>query len=228
MYKYETHLHTQNCSACSFSTPKQMVDALKEQGYAGTIITNHFYHGNTAIDRGLPWREFVECYEKDYLEAKEYGEKVGVKVFFGIEEGVGGGKEVIICGITPEALKNCEDFVNYTTEQMSSFVHENGGIIIAAHPFRKRSYISDPDTEPNPAFFDAIEGFNLGNAEEENTKGLEFAKNCGLPSTSGGDVHVAEHVGRSGIVFDYPIETDKQLVEGIKSGNFKLIGVDLL
>lgn len=227
MYKFETHLHTQNCSACSFSTPKQMIDALKEHGYAGTIITNHFYHGNTAIDRNLSWREFVEHYENDYLEAKEYGDKVGVKVFFGIEEAVGGGKEVIICGIDPEALKNCEDFLNYTVEQMSKFTHENGGIIIAAHPFRHRPYISEPDKEPDPDIFDAIEGFNLCNTEEENAKGLEFAKKCGLPSTSGGDVHVAEHVGRSGIVFDYPIENVEQFKEGVKSDNFKLIGVDL-
>lgn len=227
MYKYETHLHTQNCSACAYSTPKQMINALKEKGYAGTIITNHFYHGNTAIDRNLSWREFVEHYENDYLEAKEYGDSVGIKVFFGIEEGIGGGKEVIICGVTPEALKSCDDFVNYTTEQISEFAHKNGGIIIAAHPFRNRPYISNPDKEPDHTLFDAIEGFNLGNRDDENVKGLAFAKKHGLPATSGGDVHVAEHIGHSGIAFDYPIETDEQLVEGIKSGNFKLIGVDL-
>ena len=65
MYKYEIHLHTNNCSACAISSPEEMVDIAAEKGYSGIVITNHFYHGNTGVDRNLPWEEFVSCFEKD-------------------------------------------------------------------------------------------------------------------------------------------------------------------
>ena len=118
-----------------------MVDAAVEKGYSGIILTNHFYHGNTCVDRDLPWVEFVDAYEQDYLVAKKYGEEKGLKVFFGIEEGYDAGKEILIYGISPEALKKCSDFITMDPSQMADFVHQNGGITVCAHPFRNRSYI---------------------------------------------------------------------------------------
>ena len=49
-FKYETHMHTSASSACGCNTPEEMVEAYKNAGYAGIIITDHHYGGNTAID----------------------------------------------------------------------------------------------------------------------------------------------------------------------------------
>ena len=52
-YRYEMHLHTAPCSLCAVATMEEMVAACREKGYAGFVVTNHFYHGNTGIDRSL-------------------------------------------------------------------------------------------------------------------------------------------------------------------------------
>ncbi len=72
-YKYETHLHTSEGSACASSTSKEMVNAAVEHNYSGIIITEHFPSGNTCFDRNLPWKDFVSAYADVYYKAKEYG-----------------------------------------------------------------------------------------------------------------------------------------------------------
>ena len=73
MYKFEIHLHTNNCSACAISDPEEIIDAAVQKGYSGIVVTNHFYHGNTSIDRNLPWKDFMNSYINDYLELIEFG-----------------------------------------------------------------------------------------------------------------------------------------------------------
>ena len=81
-----------------------MGDAAIKTGYSGFVITNHFYHGSTAIDRNLSWEAFVDAYREDFETTRNYGEKMGIQVFFGIEECYAKGKEMLIYGISPEQL----------------------------------------------------------------------------------------------------------------------------
>ena len=73
-YKYQLHIHTAACSLCGKLTPEDLCQALLDNGYQGAVITNHFLHGNTALDRTLPWEDFVRAYEEDYLACKRYGD----------------------------------------------------------------------------------------------------------------------------------------------------------
>lgn len=41
-YKYETHMHTSEGSACGASSGAEQVEAYYNAGYAGIIITDHF------------------------------------------------------------------------------------------------------------------------------------------------------------------------------------------
>ena len=68
MYKYEMHLHSKGCSLCSISTAEELITAAKDKGYSGVVFTNHFFRGNTCIDRKLPWESFVSAYEEDYFD----------------------------------------------------------------------------------------------------------------------------------------------------------------
>ena len=223
MYKYEMHLHTSACSACAISTGEEYVLAAKKKGYTGIIITNHFYHGNTSISRKTPWKEFVEMYKNDYLETKKAGEKHGIEVLFGLEEGYGGGKETLIYGIDPDLIINTPEFLHMTIDEMSAFVRANGGFIACAHPFRDRVYIAEPRKEPNAKLFDAVESYNVGNSEQDNRLAEEFCKKTGLYRISGGDTHLADNLGRAGIAFYERITTNEQLVAALKQGNYKLI-----
>ena len=82
-YLYETHMHTMEASKCSDSPAREYISRYRDFGYDGIIITDHFYHGNCAIDRSLPWPEFVRRFCLGYYHAREEGERQGFPVFFG-------------------------------------------------------------------------------------------------------------------------------------------------
>ncbi|MBE6728006.1 MAG: hypothetical protein E7562_05100 [Ruminococcaceae bacterium] len=223
MYIYETHIHTSACSGCARSTAIEHIDKAIEVGYSGIILTNHFYGGNTCIDRKLPWFDFVDAYRKDYIIAKEYAEKHNFDVIFGLEDGYGGGKEMLIYGIEPEAVMNEPDYPKMNLKEKSEFIHSCGGIVSSAHPFRHRSYILEPDTPPDASCFDAVEVFNFNNADEENDKALLFCIENNLLPISGGDSHIITELGGSGIVFNHRVKTEAELVTALRERDYKLV-----
>ena len=222
MYKYEMHIHSCACSACARSDSLEIVDAAKKGGYSGLVFTNHFYHGNTAIDRALEWKDFVMPYYEDYLKAREYGKTIDIDVLFGIEEGYGKGKEALIYGVDPLIIANTPKLAETDIEFLSSFVRENGGFIACAHPFRDRGYITDADEEPDMRYFDAVEVYNQHNSDEDNKKAEEFVIKNNLKTISGGDHHIAEEVATSkaGIVVSKRIRDEKELVRVLKSDSY--------
>lgn len=223
MYKYEMHLHSCGTSACGVSEAVEYIEAAKQSGYAGMVFTNHFYRGNTAVSRDIPWRDFVWTYRDEYLRAREVGEREGIDVLFGLEEGYGGGKECLIYGISPEAVALEKSFPRLPIAELSQFVRENGGFIAAAHPFRQRVYISNPNEKPDLRFFDAIEVYNRGNSLEDNLTAEAFALETGVPVISGGDVHSTSGFGTSGIAFEKRVRDGKELVALLKSGSYRLL-----
>ena len=70
MYKYETHLHTKECSLCATASGAYQAEAYKDAGYTGIIITDHFFRGNTNVRRDLPWEERIDLFCKGYENAK--------------------------------------------------------------------------------------------------------------------------------------------------------------
>ena len=81
-YMYETHLHTCQSSACGWTKGRDYVPYYQDMGYAGIIVTDHFFRGNTAVKKHLPWQERVNQFCIGYEDAREAGEKAGFSVFF--------------------------------------------------------------------------------------------------------------------------------------------------
>ena len=98
------HTHTTPCSKCAPMTHSELIDSLVAGGYNGCVLTNHFFKGNSGIDRNLPWNEFVALYEKDYVECKKAAEKFDLDIIFAIEEHLFDGLEILCYGITPDFL----------------------------------------------------------------------------------------------------------------------------
>jgi hypothetical protein len=48
-FKYETHLHTSEASACGSSHGAEYISVYKKLGYDGIFVTDHFFGGNTAV-----------------------------------------------------------------------------------------------------------------------------------------------------------------------------------
>ncbi|MBP3569135.1 MAG: PHP domain-containing protein [Lachnospiraceae bacterium] len=214
-YLYETHLHTKEGSACSRSTAKELVQAYKAAGYTGIMVTDHFYRGNTAIDRNCSWEDWVEAYCKGYENAREEGEKMGLQVFFGWEESYQG-TDFLIYGLDKEWLKKHPELKEISIEEQYELVHKEGGMVIQAHPYREAGYI--PEIRLFPQAIDGVEVKNAshyGRAPEEDgrssydAKALRFADKYQLPYTGGSDIHNSEKLLYGGMEFSRKL-TDVQ------------------
>lgn len=222
MYIYEMHQHTAPCSKCGHADPRELVKALKRDGLSGVVLTNHFLHGNTGIDRNLPWEDFVRAYENDYLTAKKAGEAEDIDVIFGIEEHIGNGKEVLLYGITPEMLYAHPEMADGKLETIYKAVHEYGGLVFQAHPFRDRSYIPDPNEKIPLEFIDGIESYNASNQGDENIRAHEYAQQNGKLESAGSDAHWEDFENRFGIACEHRIKNSEELVKTLLNKDYKL------
>ncbi|MBQ7821620.1 MAG: PHP domain-containing protein [Clostridia bacterium] len=220
MYKYEMHIHSKPCSGGGADIEEHM-EALRDKGYSGMVITNHFYNGDTRIDRALPWNEFCDAYREDYERGKAYSKKYDFDLLFGIEENVGSGKEILIYGITPDFLYN-EKLKHATVSEYVELVHKLGGLVFQAHPYRNRQYITAPGPLDELALLDGIEVFNASNTPEDNEKARELAEKLSLRCTVGSDGHSAASGGRTAIVSKQRIRTEQELANILKSGDYEL------
>lgn len=194
-YRYETHLHTKEGSACSQSTAEELVTAYKAVGYTGIMVTDHFYRGNTAVDRNCSWEDWVEAYCKGYENAKAAGDKVGLQVFFGWEESHQG-TDFLIYGLDKEWLKKHPELREVTVEEQYELVRKDGGMVIQAHPYREAWYI--PEIRLFPKSVDGVEVCNASHYGKDpgedgrsayDAKALAYADKYQLPYTGGSDIH---------------------------------------
>lgn len=222
-YKYQMHTHTYPCSDCSRLSPEELVESLVAGGYTGCVLTNHFFHGNTGIDRSLSWKKFVSHFEKDYLLCKKLGEEQDLDILFGIEEGVGGGLEILCYGITPQTLYQNPQLAFGSLRNWYEVLDRSGALCIQAHPYRERDYIPHPALLP-PKYIHGIEVYNVANSEKNNLEAQAAAKEH--PQwilVAGADCHDAKRVCMSGIATHQRIRTEEQLAQVLKNGDYKLL-----
>lgn len=222
-YLYETHLHTSLGSACAKGSPEEMARACKAYGYTGIFVTEHNWNGNTAIDRNLPWEEWVDAFCQGYERARAEGERIGLDVFFGYESGYQG-TEFLIYGVDGAWLKNHPQIEEAAVEEQYRLIHEAGGLVMHAHPFREASYI--PETRLYPAWVDGVEGVN---AAHSNTRSIEhyhpdydkkaaaYAREHGLLMSAGSDIHTTDLWG-GGMAFRRKLRCVEDYVQAVLGG----------
>lgn len=222
-YLYETHLHTKEASACSQNTAEELVHAYKTAGYTGIMVTDHFYRGNTAIDRNCAWEDWVEAYCKGYENAKAAGDKVGLQVFFGWEESHQG-TDFLIYGLNKEWLKKHPELKEITIQEQYELIHREGGMVIHAHPYREAWYI--PEIRLFPDYIDGVEVLNAshyGRSQREDgrsfydIRAMEYAKNYHLPLTGGSDIH-STNLLYGGMAFRRKLETVQDYMREVLAG----------
>ena len=188
-YRYETHLHTKEVSACGHTHAKDYIKFYKERGYDGIIFTDHFFNGNCGIPRDLPWEERIDAFCRGYELAKEEGDRTGFLVLFGWEFNFEG-DEYLTYGLDKEWLRAHPEIMEDTREEYYRRIHGAGGLVVQAHPYRERGYLNA--VRLNPYFVDAVEYINIGNEPYMDELVPEYAKRYGLPMTGGTDMHNIE------------------------------------
>lgn len=204
-------------------SPEELAESLHSGGYQGCVITNHFFHGNTGIDRNLPWDAFVAEYEKDYLKCKKAAQKYDLDIIFGLEEHLFGGLEILCYGITPQFLYDNPCLANSEPKIWYDALHSFGALCIQAHPYRERGYITNPGPLPIE-FIDGVEVYNYSNKFEENDIAEEFvSQHPNFVLTSGADAHSGNLMCKAGIETNVRITDEKILAHVLKLKKYQLI-----
>jgi histidinol phosphatase-like PHP family hydrolase len=206
-YLYETHLHTSYASACGISTGAEYVRQYKKMGYTGIIVTDHFYNGNTAISRSLPWKEWVNEFCRGYEETRNEGERQGLDVFFGWEETFDNCDDYLIYGLDKAWLMEHPEAKNWSRGEQYRAVKAAGGCVVQAHPFRQHNYIHKVIL--SAGCVDGVEAANAGNYEQSyDALAMRYAKKNGLPVTAGSDMHDARQICNEWL---FGVYTEKKL-----------------
>lgn len=216
MMRWETHAHTAEGSACARTSAADMAIGCKKAGYDGMFVTDHFYHGNTAVDRTLPWAEWVRQFSLGYYHAKETGGRIGLRVCFGWEYSFDG-SDFLTYGLSPEWLTAHPETISLELPDYLRLIRDAGGCIVHAHPFREASwYISTIRLLPD--FVDGVEVFNGGNHEPVfNDRALWYAESYGLPQTAGSDAHSGEAF-TGGILTDCDLRSTEDYPAIVREG----------
>lgn len=219
-YLYETHLHTCQGSACGRSTGSEHARYYKEIGFQGIIVTDHFFGGNTAVPYDLPWRERVDMFCAGYEDALCEGQKIGLDVFFGWEQGYGD-DEYLVYGLDKRWLLNHPEVERWSRREQLEGVHRYGGCVIQAHPFRTRHYIQHVRLAPQ--YCDGIEAANAGNKPANDAYALRYGQMMRFPMTAGSDNHYSrpgmlESGAIMGISLERKLSGIGDLVQLMRSG----------
>lgn len=219
-YLYETHLHTSQASACARDTGANMATACKEYGYTGIFVTDHNWGGNTSIDPRLDWDRWVDQFCLGYEQAKAKGDQIGLDVFFGYEAGYDG-TEFLIYGIDKAWMKEHPRLRFATAEEQYTLVHEAGGLVVHAHPFREEYYI--PKVRLFPEWVDGVEGINAAHHQYPGVgrdkrvfdkSAVSYAHKYHFPMSAGSDIHSVNLFG-GGVAFRRKLESAQDYVRAI-------------
>ncbi|MDR2759075.1 MAG: PHP domain-containing protein [Spirochaetaceae bacterium] len=217
-FLYETHLHTSQASACGISEGHEYIRKYLALGYSGIIVTDHFFNGNTRINRNLPWKEWVTRFYRGYEDTRREGDRLGLDVFFGWEETFEG-DDYLIYGLDKEWLLKHPEAAHWTRREQYETVGLYGGCVVQAHPFRQHHYIDC--IHLSTGCVDAVEAANGGNQDPAyDALALAYAKSLGLPVTAGSDIHHTDQFQTEtiyGVYLDKKMTAIKDYVSAIKT-----------
>ncbi|AEF82831.1 PHP-associated domain-containing protein [Leadbettera azotonutricia] len=225
-YLYETHMHTSQASACGVSRGREYISRYKDLGYTGIIITDHFFGGNSAVDRSLPWKRRIELFCRGWEDAREEGARKGLDVFFGWEQTYDG-DDYLIYGLDKAWLMEHPESASWSRKQQFEGVGRAGGCVVQAHPFRQHFYIRRVTLAS--ALVHGVEAANGGNSEQSyDALAWAYAKKLGLPVTAGSDIHEACDVREGnvlGVWLDKKMETIADYVVAVKGNNIARLNI---
>jgi len=114
-------------------------------------------------------------------------------------------------------------------EELRRIVDRSGGVMIAAHPFRRYSVagvtmdVEEASQSPVLRWVDAAEVFNGLSTRAEVELAQEVLSRLGLRGVGGSDSHAPHTLGRCYTVFERPLATVQDLVKEVKASRFQAV-----
>lgn len=216
-YKFETHAHTSEISPCAQVKAKQVVQTYHENGYDGIVLTDHV--GNWSFDvMNGSWQDKIDNLARVYDEAKNTGQKLGIKVFFGIELALADPyRDHLVYGIDFDFLYKHEYIYEMNNKDFYKLAVENNFLLIAAHPFRYMQNTMDA------RYLHGVEVYN-GNMRQKNNndKALKWAKKNNMIELSGSDYHEVGDIS-AGIYLPSLPNTMLEFIDALRNNNHELV-----
>ncbi|MBQ8161795.1 MAG: hypothetical protein IJ083_13770 [Clostridia bacterium] len=155
------------------------------------------------MPRDLPWSEWAKRFHAGFEDVWNEGQKVGLDVFFGWEQCYAD-DEYLVYGLDLNWLIQHPEIATCTRQRQLELIHEGGGCVIQAHPFRFRAY--NRYVRLGLRFCDGIEAANKGNVARWDV----YARHMGLMyrkvMTAGSDNHDSTRIGPNEDVFGVALE----------------------
>ena len=221
-YLYETHVHTSEVSTCGRVPAADVVRQYIAHGYSGLVLTDHFNRYTFEKLGGCSWDEKVDHFLGGYAIACETAaaEKPDFSVMLGLELRLDcdADNDFLVYGADEAFLRKSDGLMQMSFDRMTDYVHENGLLLVQAHPFRPHMCIVDWNK------LDGVEVYN-GNPHHQSNNPVAdlWADRHGLLKTSGSYYHGdwGEHLG--GIQTDIPVTDSRQFADILRNGPYTLI-----
>jgi len=202
-FAVDLHTHTRHGSSCSYMEPVDLLRQARLVGLDAICITEH----------DVPW---------DRSSLRTLARKGHLLVLTGMEVSTELG-DVLVFGANgvPAGVSRAEE--------LRALVDGAGGVMIAAHPFRRffvpGAEASVEEALANPLFelVDAVEVFNGGGSRREQEFAVEVARRLPLPAVAGSDSHAPHTIGCCYTAFERPLATMADLIGELKSGRVKAV-----
>jgi predicted metal-dependent phosphoesterase TrpH len=208
MFTFDIHLHTDYYSSCSVISPEQLIQQAIEMRLDGLAITEHGIRWPDAKFDEL--RRLADPHGLILIDGQEvstYSSRNGMEgefLVFGVRKSLGS---------------------DFSAKELVETVHGEGGILIAAHPYKwsrlgKDRYYGAGDRVYELAL-DAIELYHPHHDAESLTKVRQAMKKLGLPGTGGSDAHQVHDIGCCVTVFKNKVCGEEDFIWEIRAGNIQ-------
>lgn len=215
-FKTELHCHSFPASGCGDFSPEETVKMYSGLGYDAIVLTNHFHRGQLA--NGESDAEYIRRYTDDYFRACAEGERLGVKVIFGMEiRFTDNSNDYLVYGVDEIGAAELFSHLSGNLAEFRRDYKNDGMILIQAHPCRHGCVRAEPE------LLDGVEVFNL-HPFHNGAIGFaaKFAHETNGVITSGSDFHHPGTAGLGGIYTKTLPSDTHELTEILRNGDYLL------
>jgi len=203
---FDLHIHTQKYSDCSFIHPEELIAQALEAGLQGIALTEH----------GMRWPD------EEFTKLKKLANPRGLVLINGQEISARNEKneregDFLVFGV------NYSLTGRYAAAELAELVHDQNGIIIAAHPYklsrRAKTHYYGAGDKIYHLPIDAIELYHPDHSSLAVAKVQKAMQKLGIPGVGGSDAHKIFNVGSCVTLFENEIKSEADFVDQIRQGN---------